>query len=167
MRLARRRVVWTSAWGALGLAAILFEAAARLGAHAMRAIGAGLTIAQWSVLAGGAVVMTYIEGYRVFHRREARGVVVRARWSARRLRGARAWAAPLYALGLMGRHRARARRVAAAIVAAIVVVRALPDPWRGIVDAGIVPALAWGGLAIVARYARTLGGWRVARTAFR
>jgi protein-S-isoprenylcysteine O-methyltransferase Ste14 len=38
-----------------------------------------------------------------------------------------------------------------AIVAAVFVIRALPDPWRGIVDFAVAAALAWGLVAILRR----------------
>jgi hypothetical protein len=163
MRARERATTWTStltgAWGALGVAAILLEAAARLGAHAMRAIEAGLTRSQWVALVVGAVVMLYAEGYRVFQRREARSIVARARWLARRSPGALAWAAPLYALSLICGDARRCRRawmVALGIVASVIVVRTLHDPWRGVVDGAIAPALLWGAACIGVRYASAM-----------
>ena len=39
----------------------------------------------------------------------------------------------------------------AAIVVAVVAVRALPDPWRGVVDFAVAAALGWGLACIVRR----------------
>ena len=45
------------------------------------------------------------------------------------------------------------------ILIIIIVVRQLPQPWRGIVDAGVVVGLSWGIIAILAVFfARMRGG---------
>ena len=44
----------------------------------------------------------------------------------------------------------------ALIVLAVIAVRALPSPWRGIVDAGVASALSWGLIALVIASARVL-----------
>jgi hypothetical protein len=38
------------------------------------------------------------------------------------------------------------------IVGAVLIVRTLPDPWRGIVDFAVGAALAWGLVAILRRF---------------
>ncbi len=44
------------------------------------------------------------------------------------------------------------------IVGIVIVVRMLEQPWRGIVDAGVVVGLAWGVLSIVYYTARAFAG---------
>jgi hypothetical protein len=44
------------------------------------------------------------------------------------------------------------------IVALVLLVRQLPQPWRGIVDAGVVVGLTWGALAITYFTVRALQG---------
>jgi hypothetical protein len=55
--------------------------------------------------------------------------------------------APLFAMSLVFDTRkaiARAWMGVALIVLAVLAVRLLPHPWRGIVDAGVASALLWG-----------------------
>jgi hypothetical protein len=69
--------------------------------------------------------------------------------------------APFFCMSLFSATR-RGLIVAWAVVggvAALVAgVRMLPQPWRGIVDAGVVAGLAWGTLALVLYFARALAG---------
>lgn len=55
--------------------------------------------------------------------------------------------APLYGLALIGRSPHQLKRAwlgAGAILLAIATVRALPDPWRGIINFAVAAALVWG-----------------------
>ncbi len=48
--------------------------------------------------------------------------------------------------------------VYAGIVAIVIAVRQLSQPWRGIVDAGVVVGLSWGIIAIVAAFVHVARG---------
>jgi hypothetical protein len=50
----------------------------------------------------------------------------------------------------------------AGIVALVLAVRVLPQPWRGIVDTGVVVGLAWGLLSLIAFSAQALGAAKFA-----
>jgi hypothetical protein len=146
-----------STWAVLGVAAVLLEPATRLGVHGAATIAAGLNTLQWVALVGLTLLFGYVEGWRGLQRRFVPAVVERAFEIARARQRAAHWLAPLHALGLFGgtrRTRARAWRGAALIAAAVVLVRALPEPWRGIVDAAIAVSLAWGVGALLARFCR-------------
>jgi hypothetical protein len=56
------------------------------------------------------------------------------------------------------RTKAIAWGTTAMIVFFVVVLRYVPQPWRGIVDGGVVLPLAWGAVAVVALYVRGLAG---------
>lgn len=138
-------------WGVAGVAASFVEAIARLGARAWETIDAGLSPVHWLALALTVGFFGYFEGDRALRRRYAPFVVARARaiggGSAAKL-----VFAPFYAAGLVGnapRSLLRAWVGVAAIVAAVLLVRLLPFPWRGIVDAGVTVALAWGLVALL------------------
>jgi hypothetical protein len=55
---------------------------------------------------------------------------------------------------------ARAWLGVAGIVLAVLLVRALPDPWRGIIDLAVAAALAWGLLVLVRGAPRVLAAAR-------
>ncbi len=62
--------------------------------------------------------------------------------------------APLYGLSLVGTRRddlIRGWLLTTGILGAVLIVRTLPDPWRGIVDFAVAAALAWGLVAILRR----------------
>jgi hypothetical protein len=147
------RGILLGAW-ALGLVLLTFvEAIYRLGLRAFETIAAGLSAPEWAVLMVVVVAFTWGEGYRALHRRFGPRLVARAFEGAERARGPLAiLALPLRALTLIGEDRravARAWLGVALIVAAVLVVRAMPSPWRGIVDAGVSAALCFGFVSIL------------------
>jgi hypothetical protein len=52
--------------------------------------------------------------------------------------------------------------VTSLIICAVVLVRQLPQPYRGIIDGGVVVGLGWGVLSILFIFASTLSGKRPA-----
>jgi hypothetical protein len=96
--------------------------------------------------------MAYFEGYRGFQRGFSPRVVVRALHLALHPRPLHVLLAPLFCMGLI--HASRRRLLSSwillvSIVAIVLLVRVLPQPYRGLVDAGVVVGLAWGLVALV------------------
>jgi hypothetical protein len=92
------------------------------------------------------------EGVRALERRWVPGVLARAALLGPAAPLRHRLLAPLYAMSLVGAPRrtlARAWLGVVLIVLAVFVVRALPEPWRGIVDTAVALALLWGLIAIV------------------
>jgi hypothetical protein len=154
------RSLYIALWATGGVALTFVEAVLRLGSRAHQTIRSGLTASEWVALCVWVLTLCYFEGYRALQKKFAPGVVARALTAGRELSGC--WSvigAPAYALGLYGAPRAAVLRSwlgVAAIVAAVLVVRALPPVWRGIVDAGVATALLWGLLALLSSFARAL-----------
>lgn len=148
-----------AAWALAGVAAILGWAAFRLTSRGLPVVLEGLLPLQWVALAGSVAVFLYGEGVLALQRGWMPRVVARAE-ALGRARPRVLWlAAPLHAMGFVGvpiRVALRAWLGAGAIVVAVVLVRALPDPWRGIVDLAVATALAWGALVAAARALRFL-----------
>lgn len=138
-------------WGVLGVMAVVLQPLVRLTPRVVEAIEAGLTGVQWAILGGWVVVNAHAEGYRGFHRRFAPRVVARAAYLARHPRPLWVALAPLFCMSLFHASR-RGKLVARALVVAIVLlviaVRLLEQPWRGIVDAGVVVGLGLGALSL-------------------
>ncbi len=139
-------------WGVLGVAALTGEATVRLAPIAAEAIAGGLTALQWAVLLVYCGVMAYSEGYRGFHKAFAPRVTARARRIAAEPTPYLVAFAPLVCMGLM---HATKRRLTVSwllvigIVLLVLGVRALPQPWRGIVDAGVVVGLSIGTVSVL------------------
>lgn len=133
-------------WAVLGVALTFAEAILRLGTLAFSTLAGGLSTFQWGVLVSSTLGLTYVEGYRALQRRFAPALIARAATLDAR-RPQVVLLAPLYALSLLGadaRSTARAYVGVALIVLAVVLVRALPSPWRGIADTAVAVALSWG-----------------------
>jgi len=138
-------LIWS--WGVVGVTLILLNPIIRLSAKPIEALSAGLTPLQWGVAAVWLVFMMYSEAYRGFHKQFAPRVVIRGLWLAHRPRPLPVVLAPFMCMGLV--HANRKRRIVAwslvtMIVLLVIGVRQLPDPWRGIVDLGVVAGLASG-----------------------
>lgn len=146
------------AWGVGGVLALLANAIVRLSPIAAEALTMELGALHWAVLAGWVAFMGYAEGWRGFHRRFSPRVVARAFHLGRRRRLGSALLAPAYCMSLFASTR-RGTLVAWSLVvgisALVVLVRMTPQPWRGIVDAGVVIGLGVGSLSI---------GWHVLRS---
>ena len=103
----------------------------------------------------------YSEGYRGFHRNFSPRVIARAQHLHAHPRALHVALAPLYCMGLV--HATRRRLITSwsltlGIVAIVVAVRQLAQPWRGIVDAGVVVGLAIGVLSILFYVGRASAG---------
>lgn len=146
-------------WGILGVLALLGQALWRLAPLTVDAVQAGLTPLQWGVMTIWIVVMAHAEGYRGFHRRFSPRVVARALWLREHPTGIKAIVAPLFCMSLFGATRKGmmvARILVVGILGLILLVRTLPQPWRGMIDAGVVVGLGIGVASIVGYAARAL-----------
>lgn len=147
-----------SMWAVLGVTAVFIEAIVKLAARGLVTVRGGLEVLEWLALLLLAGAFLYGEGVRALQRRWVPHVLERSQ----AVRSAPLhWRllAPLYAMLLVGAPRrtlARAWLGVLAIVAAVLLVRALPEPWRGIVDLAVAGALAWGLGALLAGARRLL-----------
>ena len=142
-----------SGWTVLGVAAILAWAVYRLGGRGLDVIQQGLDGFEWLVLVVLTTGFVYGEGVRSLDRKWVPSVVERAR--RLREKSVLLWIlAPLYGLSLVGTERKELVRGwlgTSAIVAMVLLVRAFPAPWRGIIDFAVAAALSWGVVAILRR----------------
>lgn len=144
-------------WAVGGIAALLLRAVLGLGARGLDTLRAGLGPSHAAVLLVLLVLFVYTEGMRALQRKWVPHVIRRTA----RLRGGshpvHAALAPLYAMGLVGaptRELVRSWGGVMAIVVAVLVVRAFPEPWRGIIDLAVAAALAWGTGALLLQAVR-------------
>lgn len=139
-------------WGITGVLGLLAQALYRLTPYAIDAITHPLTLVELAVLVGWVVFNAYSEGYRGFHRMFSPRVVARARALDANPKPLLVVLAPIYCMGLI--HATRKRLIVSwlltlGIVAIVIAVRLLDQPWRGIVDAGVVAGLAIGFVSIL------------------
>lgn len=151
-----------SAYAVLGVVLFLLAAVVRLLPMALEPLSGPLDTVHVAAYAGSVVFMAYSEGYRGFQRQFSPRVVARARGLAEG-QVPLVWTllAPVVAMGLL--HATRKRLIISwgitlGVVVLVTLVRALAQPWRGIVDAGVVVGLTWGCVAILVFWARSLLG---------
>jgi hypothetical protein len=140
-----------AAWGVIGVAALLGHALWRLVPIAVDGLRGPLPAWAWLATAGWLGFMAYFEGYRGFQLGFAPRVVARAAEVARDPRPLRLALAPLYCMSLFAAPRRRlvvSWSLVATIVALVVGISRLGQPWRGVVDAGVVVGLGWGFVAL-------------------
>ncbi len=134
-------------WGLIGVSFLLASAIYRLTPVALDAFFLTLTWYHWAFLACVLVFMAYAEGYRAFQKGFSPRVAARARYLRTHKNVIHIILAPLFCMGYF--HTTRRRQIASlsvttGIIILIILVRLLPQPWRGIVDGGVVVGLAWG-----------------------
>lgn len=139
-------------WGVGGVLLLLGYSIARLSVVTWQAFAHEFRWYHWLALGVNVAYMLYSEGYYGFQRGFAPRVAARAKYLAAHPRLAHALLAPAFCMGYF--HIRRSRQVfvlllTAAIVVFVIVLPYVPQPWRGIVDAGVVAGLSWGLIAIV------------------
>jgi hypothetical protein len=139
-------------WGLTGVILLLTSAIYRLAPVAWEALTADLRWDHWIFLLLVLVFMAYAEGYRAFQQGFSPRVAARARYLRSHANLFHGIFAPLFCMAFF--HAPRRRRivslsVTAGIIILVVLLRRVPQPWRGIVDAGVVVGLAWGLIALI------------------
>lgn len=146
-----------AAWGVLGVCALLGTAIARLSPIAWEAVTSPLSVLELLALVVWVLLMAMSEGYRGFQRAFSPRVAARARHLAEHPTPVRVALAPLFCMAFFGaprRRRVVSFALTLGIVALVVAVRYVAQPWRGIIDAGVVVGLCWGLVATLASVAR-------------
>lgn len=139
-------------WGVGGILLLLLFAIVRLGGVALELSTFSLTFWQWLIMLVWFAYMVWAEGYKGFHRAFAPRVVVRASYLAANPKPLHVLLAPLFCMGYI--HATPKRRLmsialSCMIVCFVLLARMLPQPWRGIVDVGVVAGLVFGVGSIV------------------
>lgn len=140
-------------WSVLSVVVLLFQSIARLLPRALEPILAQqLSLTQIWIYVGWVIFNFYTEGYRGFQKKFSPRVVQRAAALSQNPRMLQVVLAPMYCMGLI--YASRRRLIAswilvAAIVSLVILVRFLEQPWRGIIDGGVVVGLGYGALSIL------------------
>jgi hypothetical protein len=148
-------------WAVGGVVALLLQAIVRLTPHALDALAAPLTPLQALLYAAWVAIAAYSEGYRAFQLRFSPKVIARALYLSQNPSPLGVLLAPAFCMALFFAKR-RALIVAwctlLMILCLIALLRITPQPWRGIVDGGVVVGLGWGTLSLLWHGLRVLGG---------
>ena len=96
--------------------------------------------------------MAYAEGYRAFQQGFSPRVAARARYLRDHPVALHVLFAPLFCMAYfhaMKRRQIVSLSVTAGIIVLVILVRLLPQPWRGIIDGSVVVGLAWGLVSLI------------------
>lgn len=139
--------IFGAVWGLAGVSILLAVAILRVYAYAHEAWAYGLTPLQWVITVLWGAFMLVAEGYRGFQKQFSPRVVARARYLIANPRLLNVILAPLFCVGYF--HATRKRKIVSwsltiGIIVLVLLVRQLPQPWRGIIDFGVVLGLTYG-----------------------
>lgn len=148
-------------WGLGGVFWIIGSAVFRLTPYVVEAFSDKLTLFQWLVTIGWSVFMLVGEGYRGFQKQFSPRVVARAKYLSENPKPLHVLLAPLFCMAFF--HATKKRKIVTwclttGIIILILIVRQLPQPWRGIVDLGVILGLAYGLVWIVIFALKCFGG---------
>ncbi|MDZ8120260.1 hypothetical protein [Pontiella agarivorans] len=138
-------------WGIFGLSIILGRGLFSIWPFVDEIIGTRFSAVEWIGLAVSLVFMGYAEGYKGFHLKFSPRVAARALYLKNNPTLIRILFAPLFCMGFF--HATKKRKIVAYSITTMVIVlilsvRYLAQPWRGIVDAGVLFGLGWGLLSV-------------------
>jgi hypothetical protein len=150
-----------SIWGLAGVLALLLSACLRLWPKAVDALSYSFAWYHWAALVAIVIGMAYAEGYKGFQQAFSPRTAARARYLRQNPRIVHVILAPFFCMGYF--YATRRRKITSisltlGIIVLIVLVSFVSQPWRGIIDAGVVVGLAWGIVSLLAFGFRALGG---------
>jgi hypothetical protein len=140
------------AWGVGGHVLFIVSALYRMVAIGFSAYEYPFGTAHWVLLWTWVPMMIWAEGYRGFHLSFSPMVAARARYLAEHPRPLHVLLAPIFCLGLIHATRDRIVRssiLTVSIVLLVFAVRQLEQPWRGIIDLGVIVGLSIGVASMV------------------
>jgi hypothetical protein len=134
-------------WGIAGVLALLLSACYRLWPKAVDAFSYHFDWYHWAGLVAIVLGMAYAEGYKGFQKAFSPRTAARARYLRENPRPLHIACAPFFCMGYF--HATRRRKITSisltlGIIILIIMVSYVSQPWRGIIDAGVVVGLAWG-----------------------
>mmetsp|Transcript_74003 Transcript_74003/g.130723 ORF Transcript_74003/g.130723 Transcript_74003/m.130723 type:complete len:243 (-) Transcript_74003:79-807(-) len=148
------------AWGVVGVACYLSYGVKKVVPIVRQGVSAITSPFQWLLLASTLAFFAYVEGYKGFQLGFCPRVVSRA-WAVSAKVGP-IWhkiLAPAFCIGYF--HGTRKRvisswAVTSVIFCVVVGVRRMANPYRAIIDAGVIVGLLWGTVSVLVLFAQSL-----------
>lgn len=149
-------------WGIVGVSLLLSMAVWRVGGYALNALE-DYSLGPWhyALLSLWLPFMLVAEGYRGFQQKFSPRVAARAHYLATYPRLRFVLLAPFFCMGFFFATRKRliiAYSLTTGIILLILLVRLLEQPWRGLIDLGVVAGLTWGLLSLWVFAVKTFWG---------
>lgn len=130
-----------------GVSLLLCWAITRLTPHAIELLSLPLEWYHWFALIVNILFMAYSEGYKGFQQGAAPRLAARVRYLYANPTVLHVVLGPLFCASYF--HTTKSRKIAryvltTMIIVLIIIVSQFTQPWRGIIDAGVVVGLIWG-----------------------
>jgi hypothetical protein len=139
-------------WGVLGVTLLLGRGLFALAPYALGLYEVDLEWFHWVLLTVSIFFMGYTEGYRGFQLKFSPRTAARALYLKRNPSLVRVLLAPFFCMGFFyatRKRKALSWSLSIAIIGLVVLVGKLEQPWRGIVDVGVLVGLTWGIASLV------------------
>jgi hypothetical protein len=148
-------------WGIMGVFLLIGGAVYRLIPLALAAFYSPFRWYHWLAWTASVLIMAHAEGYSGFQLHFSPRVAARALYLREHPKTLHIIFAPLFCMGYF--HATRRRQavslsLTAGIIGLVLAIRRVPQPWRGIIDAGVVVGLAWGFVSLLWFAARAFTG---------
>ena len=134
-------------WGVLGACAVLSLAVMRMYKQVNEGFQLPLGLAHYAVMIPWLFFMLYSEGYKGFQKGYSPRVAARGHYLRDHSTLLRAILAPLFCMGFF--HSTKKRKIVIAcllvgVTGLVLLFQFIPQPWRGVLDLGVVLGLIWG-----------------------
>lgn len=139
--------IFAALWGITGIIGLLGSAIYRLTPHALDLYEHELFWYHWSAIFISVIFMGYAEGYRGFQKRFSPRVAARALYLRDNPNLIHSLFTPFFCMSYFYaplRQKILSITLTIVIICLIILVRMSPQPWRGIIDIGVVIGLLWG-----------------------
>lgn len=137
-------------WGILGITYSLGKAILGMQSHVEEAFKQPFTPLHWIMLIGFCFFMIYYEGYKGFQKKYSPRTAARVRYLRDHPNILHSLLAPLFCMGYFFANRKtklKAYILTIGIALLVMSMSKCPQPWRGIVDLGVMLGLSWGLIA--------------------
>lgn len=146
-------------WGVLTVLAVLVKAFVTLGPLAAAALTSPLEPEHIAFVVAWTAFMLFFEGYRGFQRSFSPRVVARAFWLGAERRPLDILLAPAFCIGLYRAPKSLlvvTWSVTIGVTLLVMAVGKLSQPWRGLIDIGVIAGLGWGAVWVIILFVRGL-----------
>lgn len=146
-------------WAVFSLTVIFTLTFTRLAPHSVEALRSGLTFGEQLILLAWCSFMLFTEGYLGFQKKFSPRFAARALYLFKNPSLATFLLAPVFCIGFINTPRKRKLSAGLLILGIFVLVFAVkhvPQPWRGIIDTGVILGLTYGLLSVYSSCIRAI-----------
>jgi len=137
-------------WAIFGLLALLGFACWRLSAYTIDSFSMPLNWMHWVVFVAWTIFMAHGEGYKGFQKKFSPRFAARCKYLSHSTTTLQLILAPLFCMAYF--HAPKKRVIATFALTIMIIIfifafRLIPQPWKGLLDFGVVFGLAWGAVS--------------------